>query len=226
MTMGDGWAEVVRDRLAPGRLLPLGTAADGVWLAERAARQVLERAVLAVRGAVPGPLRIGAAEEAPEAVPGPFPVPPGGVPAGPLRITAELAVVASGRPLPETAGEVREALLAAARGLDLAVTEVDLRVAELLEEAPAPGEPAPPPPDRTPPASEDPAGRAVLAVPGVVALADALGAPVHRTADAVRVECAVAVGRPPAEVARAARAAAATAAPEGAAVTVVVTELR
>ncbi|MDX2294761.1 MULTISPECIES: hypothetical protein [Streptomyces] len=223
MTTGDGWTAAVRDRLAPGRLLPLGTAADGTWLAERAAREVLDREVSAVRGAVPGPLRIGAAADAAEA--GPLPVPPGGVPAGPLRIGAELAVVATGRPLPETAEEVRTALLAAAERLGLAVTEVDLRVTELLEEAPA-TEPAPPPPGRTPPAADDPVALAVLGVPGVVAVTDALGAPVHRTAEAVRVECAVAADRPPAEVARAARAAAAAAAPEGAAVTVVVTELR
>ncbi|MFD8014226.1 hypothetical protein [Streptomyces sp. NPDC059762] len=223
MTTGDGWTAAVRDRLAPGRLLPLGTAADGTWLTERAAREVLDRAVAGVRGAVPGPLRIGAAAEAADA--GPFPVPPGGLPAGPLRIGAELAVVATGRPLPETADEVRAVLLAAAEGLGLAVTEVDLRVTDLLEEAPA-TEPAPPPPDRTPPAADDPVAVAVLRVPGVAAVTDALGAPVHRTAEAVRVECAVAGDRPPAEVARAARAAAAAAAPEGAAVTVVVTHLR
>ncbi|WP_031002898.1 hypothetical protein [Streptomyces sp. NRRL F-5727] len=225
MTTGDGWTAAVRDRLAPGRLLPLGTAADGTWLTEHAAREVLDRAASGVRGAVPGALRIGAAAEAAEADPGPFPVPPGGVPAGPLRIGAELAVVATGRPLPETAEEVRAVLLAAARRLGLAVTEVDLRVTDLLEEAPV-TEPAAPPPGRTPPASEDPVALAVLRVPGVVAVTDALGAPVHRTAEAVRVECAVAADRPPAEVAQAARAAAAAAAPEGAAVTVVVTELR
>ncbi|MFF6792505.1 hypothetical protein ACFY9C_25925 [Streptomyces filamentosus] len=225
MTTGDGWTAAVRDRLAPGRLLPLGTAAEGTWLAERAAREVLLRAASAVRGAVPGALRIGAADEVFPAPPeGAFPVPPGGLPPGPLRIDAEFAAVA-GRPLPETAEEVRAALLAAAEGLGLAVTEADLRVTDLLDRAPD-EEPAPPPPGRTSPATDDPVALAVLRVPGVAGVTDALGPPVHRGPDAVRVECAVTAGRPPAEVARAARTAAAAAAPPGAAVTVLVTELR
>ncbi|MEU9858583.1 hypothetical protein [Streptomyces sp. NPDC047974] len=223
MTTGDGWTTAVRERLAPGRLLPLGTAADGAWLAERAAREALGRAVTGVRDAVPGALRIGAAGAAGD--PGPFPVPPGGLPAGPLRIEAEFAAVAGGRSLPETAEEVRVLLLAAARGLGLAVTEVDLRVTDLLEEAPAP-EPAPPAPGRTSPATDDPVALAVLRTPGVAAVTDALGPPVHRTPEAVRVECAVTSDRPVVETARAARGAAAAAAPEGAAVTVVVTEVR
>ncbi|MFF9471053.1 hypothetical protein ACF1E9_00235 [Streptomyces roseolus] len=223
MSTSDGWTTAVRDRLAPGRLLPLGTAADGVWLAERAARRTLGRMVAGVRDAVPGALRIGAAGTAVEA--GPFPVPPGGLPAGPLRIEAEFAAVAGGRSLPETAEEVRALLLAGARELGLAVTEADLRVTDLLEEAPAP-ESTPPAPDRAPPAAEDPVARAVLRVPGVVAVTDALGPPVHRTPEAVRVECAVTADRPVVETARAAREAAAAAAPEGAAVTVVVTEVR
>ncbi|MEU2509923.1 hypothetical protein ABZ621_35230 [Streptomyces sp. NPDC007863] len=223
MTTGDGWTTAVRDRLAPGRLLPLGTAADGAWLAERAAREALGRAVAGVRDAVPGALRIGAAGAAGD--PGPLPVPPGGLPAGPLRIEADLAAVAGGRSLPETAEEVRALLLAAARGLGLAVTEVDLRVTDLLEEAPVP-EPAPPAPGRTSPATDDPVALAVLRAPGVAAVTDALGPPVHRTPEAVRVECAVTADRPVVETARAARAAAAAAAPEGAAVTVVVTEVR
>ncbi|MGY3335560.1 hypothetical protein ACVW0K_001659 [Streptomyces filamentosus] len=222
MTTGDGWTAAVRDRLAPGRLLPLGTAAEGTWLAERAAREVLLRAASAVRGAVPGALRIGAADGGP--ADGAFPVPPGGLPPGPLRIDAEFAAVA-GRPLPETAEEVRAALLAAAEGLGLAVTEADLRVTDLLDRAPD-EEPAPPPPGRTSPATDDPVALAVLRVPGVAGVTDALGPPVHRGPDAVRVECAVTAGRPPAEVARAARTAAAAAAPPGAAVTVLVTELR
>ncbi|GHG18659.1 hypothetical protein ACFFSH_24900 [Streptomyces filamentosus] len=230
MTTGDGWTAAVRDRLAPGRLLPLGTAAEGTWLAERAAREVLLRAASAVRGAVPGALRIGAADGGPAggafAAPpdGSFPVPPGGLPPGPLRIDAEFAAVA-GRPLPETAEEVRAVLLAAAEGLGLAVTEADLRVTDLLDRAPE-EEPAPPAPGRTSPATDDPVALAVLRVPGVAGVTDALGPPVHRGPDAVRVECAVTAGRPPAEVARAARTAAAAAAPSGAAVTVLVTELR
>ncbi|MFG3189464.1 hypothetical protein [Streptomyces omiyaensis] len=214
----------MRDRLAPGRLLPLGTAA-GAWLAERAARTVLVRATAGVPGAVPGRLRIGAAAEA-ELPDPPFPVPPGGLAPGPLRIDAEFsAVAATGRPLPETAQEVRAVLLAAAAELGLAVTEADLRVTDLLEEAPA-AEPAEPPPVHTAPATDDPVAAAVLLVPGVAAVTEALGPPVLRTEGAVRVEFAVAAEHPPAEVARAARAAAAAAVPEGTAVTVLVTEVR
>ncbi|MFH8725832.1 hypothetical protein [Streptomyces termitum] len=224
MTMSDGGITAVRARLAPGRLLPLGTAADGAWLAERAAREVLLRAASAVRGVVPGPLRIGPGAEA--AGPPPEGVPPGGLPPGPLRIAAEFAAV-SGRPLPAAAGELREVLHAAAEGLDLAVAEVDLRVTELLDAAPA-GEPAPaaPEPGRTAPATDDPVALAALRVPGVAGIADALGPPVHRMPGAVRVECAVTAGRRPVEVARAVRAAVAEAVPEGTSVTVLVSELR
>ncbi|MFE3126566.1 hypothetical protein ACFXHD_24440 [Streptomyces hydrogenans] len=116
-------------------------------------------------------------------------------------------------------------LLAAAAELGLAVVEADLRVTDLLEEAPAP-EPAAPPPGRAAPATDDPVAEAVLLVPGVAAVTDVLGPPVHRAGGAVRVEFAVAAEHPPAEVARAAHAAAAAAAPEGAAVTVLVTEVR
>ncbi|MGW4056173.1 hypothetical protein ACWENA_35660 [Streptomyces sp. NPDC004779] len=228
MTMGDGWTAAVRDRLAPGRLLPLGAAA-GAWLAERAAREALVRAAAGVRGAVPGRLRIGAATGPdlpdPPFPDQPFPVPPGGLAPGPLRIEAEFAAVAVGRPLPETAEEVRAVLIAAATELGLAVTEADLRVTHLLEEAPADG-PAPPSPGRGVPATDDPVALAVLLVPGVAAVTGALGPPVLRTRGAVRVEFAVAADHPPAEVARAARAAAAAEAPADVAVTVVVTEVR
>ncbi|MFE5793497.1 hypothetical protein ACFQ8C_13115 [Streptomyces sp. NPDC056503] len=222
MTTSDGWTAAVRERLAPGRLLPLGTAA-GAWLAERAAREVLGRAAAGVRGAVPGSVRIGAAAE-PDLPDPPFPVPPGGLPPGPLRIDAEFAAVAHGRPLPETAEEVRAVLLAAAAELGLTVTEADLRVTDLLEEAPAAE--AAPAAAHTAPATDDPVALAVLLVPGVAAVTDALGPPVLRTQGAVRVEFAVAADHPPAEVARAARAAAAAEAPADAAVTVLITEVR
>ena len=40
----DGWTRVVSRRLSLGRLLPLGGAADGSWIAERAAAAVLIQA--------------------------------------------------------------------------------------------------------------------------------------------------------------------------------------
>ncbi|APE20833.1 MULTISPECIES: hypothetical protein [Streptomyces] len=262
MTTAEGWTAAVRDRLAPGRLLPLGAAAEGAWITERAAREVLGRAASAVRGVVPGRLRIGPAEEPDEVtgaaagtepadgaadVPagGPAgvaedgppdgaaggavelpPVPPGGAVTGPLVITAALGAVA-GRPLPELTGELREALFAVAReALGLPVARVDLRVTELLD-APPPRDSPAPPPRPTSPATDDPVALAVLAVEGVAAVTDALGPPVHRDADRLRVELAVTAGRRALDVARAARTAAATAAATGtASVTVLVSDVR
>ncbi|MFK0230692.1 hypothetical protein ACIQUL_33530 [Streptomyces sp. NPDC090303] len=243
MTTAEGWTAAVRDRLAPGRLLPLGSAGDGAWITERAARGVLAPAAAAVRGAVPGTLRIGpdpaeagddpadAADDPAEAGDGPagagpFPVPAGGLGPGPLRITVDVGAVA-GRPLPELSEELRAALLGAARdGVGLRVTAVDLRVTELLDAEPAETEQAPPPPGRPAPATDDPVALAVLRVAGVAGVTDTWGPPVHRSPGQVRVELAVTAGHRPLDVARAARSAA-TAAAEGAtAVTVLVSELR
>ncbi|KOG17619.1 MULTISPECIES: hypothetical protein [Streptomyces] len=248
MTTAEGWTTAVRDRLAPGRLLPLGAPEDGAWITERAARTVLDRAASAVRGVVPGRLRVGPdpdadSEAAPggdsDAAPGgehaagtattpeELPVPPGGLPPGPLRITADFAVV-TGRPLPEVAEELRSALLGAATdGLGLSVAHVDLRVTELLDAAPPPAGPAAPPPGRTSPATDDPVALAVLRVEGVAGVTDALGHPVHRRPDgSVRIELAVTAGRRPLDVARAARNAVTAAAGGATAVTVLVSELR
>ncbi|MFJ5830528.1 hypothetical protein [Streptomyces sp. NPDC093089] len=231
MTTAEGWTAAVRDRLAPGRLLPLGAAADGAWITERAARTVLDRAVWAVRGVVPGTLRVGPdpdADPGPEApAPDAPPVPPGGLPPGPLRITADFAAVA-GRPLPELAEELRSALLgAAADGLGLSVAGVDLRVTELLDTAPAAAGPAAPPPGRPSPATDDPVALAALRVEGVAGVTDALGPPVRRGPDGgVRIELAVTAGRRPLDVARAVRNAVTAAAGGATAVTVLVSELR
>ncbi|GGT66366.1 hypothetical protein GCM10010272_06200 [Streptomyces lateritius] len=234
-TSGAGLMTAVRERLGLGRLLPLGEPADGAWLAERAARTVLLRAATAVRGVTPGPLRVGLVKAGTEA---PLPVPPGGLPPGPLRIAAEFAAT-SERPLPVLAEEVREALFAAAAAeLGLAVVEVDLRVTGLVEGpreagpaeggAGSPDSPAPaPPPGRTSPAApEDPAALAALAVEGVAALTDALGTPVHRGEGVLRVEVAVSVGHRALDVARAVRTAVTTTAPQATAVTVLVSEIR
>ncbi|MFB7040770.1 hypothetical protein [Streptomyces sp. NPDC056294] len=223
MTTTEGWTAAVRDRLAPGRLLPLGAAEDGAWITERAVRQALDRTATAVRGVVPGRLRVGLDPEG-EQGPDPLPVPPGGLPPGPLRITADFRAV-TGRPLPELTEELRTALLGAADGLGLAVTTADLRVTELLDAAPE-EEPAAPPPGRPSPATDDPVALAVLRVEGVAGVTDALGPPVRRSGDALRVELAVTAGRRPLDVARAARSAATAAAGGATAVTVLVSELR
>ncbi|MFG2645425.1 hypothetical protein ACGFYP_31155 [Streptomyces sp. NPDC048370] len=231
-TSGAGWVGTVRERLGPGRLLPLGAAADGAWLTERAARTVLLRAAGAVRGVVPGALRVGLAKAGADT---PFPVPPGGLPPGTLRITGEFAVESArvkDRPLPALAEEVRGALFASAeRDLGLVVVAVDLRVTGLAEAAPD-SSPATPPVGRTAtpapegPTSEDPAALALLGVPGVAGLTSVLGAPVHRTPGTLRVELAVAGGHRALDVARAARTRAAGTAPGATAVTVLVAEIR
>lgn len=238
MTTAEGWTAAVRDRLAPGRLVPLGSAADGAWITERAARGVLGPVAAAVRGVVPGELRIGPDREREAgreraAQPGTGPEPetgpePGtGSEPGALRVSASFAVVA-GRPLPERVDALRTALLAAAEdGLGLVVAAVDLRVTDLLDAEPEPApEPAAPPPGRTSPATDDPVALTALGVPGVAGVTDALGPPVRRDPDGVRVELAVTAGVRPLDVARAVRTAVTAAHPEETAVTVVVSELR
>ncbi|MET9540742.1 hypothetical protein ABZY16_25025 [Streptomyces sp. NPDC006553] len=215
MTTAEGWTAAVRDRLSPGRLLPLGTTAEGAWITERAVREVLGRAASAVRGVAPGTLRIGPADapEDPES--------------GALVVTASFGAIA-GRPLPELVEELRAALLAAAEGgLGLVVDAVDLRVAELLDAAPPEADAdAAPPPGPTSPATDDPVALAALGVAGVAAVTDTLGPPVRRGPDGVRVELAVTAGARPLDVARAVRTAVTAVAPEDAAITVVVSDLR
>ncbi|MEV5433012.1 nucleopolyhedrovirus P10 family protein [Streptomyces sp. NPDC052701] len=129
----DRWTQAVRQQLALGRLLPLGGPRDGAWIAERAAGTVLRRAAGEVPGVRLDTLRIALAD--PEGTYDPaVPAPPSGLPPGPLRLSAEFAATAS-QPLPTTAALLRTALTAAAaERIGLAVTEVDLRVAALLDE--------------------------------------------------------------------------------------------
>ncbi|MFI6652440.1 hypothetical protein ACIBI8_33155 [Streptomyces sp. NPDC050529] len=198
-----GWTAAVRQRLGPGRLLPLGGPADGAWISERAAAGVLRRAVVG-----PGPvlleLRIAVADAG--AAPAPqVPPPPSALPPGPLRIEATVAATAH-QPLPAAAAALRSALLtAAARRLGLAVDEVDVQVAELLDDEPEQAEP--PPVEVRPAEPEDAAGRAAAGVTGVATLTRVLGASVHTGADHVRVELATDGGHRALDVARAVRAA-------------------
>ncbi|MFH8577877.1 hypothetical protein [Streptomyces zaomyceticus] len=229
MTTAEGWTAAVRDRLAPGRLLPLGTAAEGAWITERTVRDVLGRSAEAVRGVVPGALRIGPAyrDPASDTEAEPETEEAGAAGTGAVLVRASFAAVA-GRPLPELTEELRAALIAAAEdGIGLVVTAVDLHVTALLDTAPAgPAEPAAPPPGPTSPATDDPLALAALGVTGVAGVTDTLGTPVRRSADGVRVEVAVTAGTRPLDVARAVRATVTAAAPEGTAVTVVVSDLR
>ncbi|GHB29210.1 MULTISPECIES: hypothetical protein [Streptomyces] len=196
----EGWTAAVRQRLGLGRLLPLGGAADGAWIAERAAAAVLRDAA-AGSGAVLGPLRIAPAdaEGAPEPV---VPGPPSALPPGPLRIEAGFAATAR-RPLPATADALRSALTVAAERLGLVVDEVNLRVTELLDEEP--GRPGRPPAEVREAVPDGVAGAAAAGVPGVVSLTRVLGGPVHMAAGHVRVELATAGSHRALDVARAVR---------------------
>ncbi|MEW1600574.1 hypothetical protein [Streptomyces sp. NPDC093808] len=133
----DRWTRMVRQQVGLGRFLPLGGPRDGAWIAERAAgtalRRAAERDVPEVR--LNG-VRLGLAD--PDAASDPaVPAPPSALPPGPLRLTAEFAATAAW-PLPETASRLRTALAAAAaERIGLELTEVDLRVTELLDTEPA-----------------------------------------------------------------------------------------
>ncbi|MFI6283860.1 hypothetical protein ACIBCM_03710 [Streptomyces sp. NPDC051018] len=231
-------ADEVRRRLGPGRLLPLGGPGEGAWLTEQAADGVLRHAADGLDGVAPGRLRLALAD--PQSAPSPaVPAPPSALPPGELRIDAEFAATAL-RPLPALASALRDTLFtAAADTLGLVVTEVDLRVTELLDPlagvpgSTAPGEP-PGEPDRAWPVASgtagvrpadpaDPLAVAAAGAAGVAGLTAVLGVPVHRAADHVRVEVAVAHGHRPPEVVRAVREAVSAALGDGRPVSVLVT---
>ncbi|MFI1399662.1 hypothetical protein [Streptomyces sp. NPDC020681] len=214
-------ADAVRRRLGLGRLLPLGGAADGAWLAEQAADAVLRHASAEVPGVELGRLRLGLVD--PETADAPaVPPPPSALFPGPLRVDAEFAAAAL-QPLPALASALREALFTAAVDvLDLAVTEVDLRVTALLDDAPESATATGPPEVRAVPAT-DPAGTAAAVARGVACLTATLGTPVHSAADHVRVEVATAAGHRPLDVALAVREAVSKALADGRPVSVLIT---
>jgi hypothetical protein len=229
------WASAVRHQLGLGRLLPLGDARDGAWISEPAAEAVLRRAAGALPGLRLEALRIGLAE-AEEAAEPVVPAPPGALPPGPLRVTADFAATAF-EPLQATAGLLRTTLAsAAAELLGLAVGEVDLRVTALLDEEPEPAPPVRPPEPRraTEPGAGDEAraAAAALAVPGVSHLTEGLGRAVHFTERQeegslphrhARVELAVEADHRAVDVTREVRAAVARALPDHPTVAVLVT---
>lgn len=190
MTAGS-WEQAVREQVGLGRLLPLGAAADGAWIAERAAAGVLRRAAAEVRGARVTALRVGLAEGAwsraePAAGPTVGPPPVSALPYGELRIAAECDA-ATDRPMTATADTLREVLRRGAEArLGLRVAAVDIHVAGLLEApqnaaeadgtdgtaATRPGHGAPPGPPG-PPAPGGPAGGRPAGAPDVPGLLDA-----------------------------------------------------
>ncbi|WP_432118847.1 nucleopolyhedrovirus P10 family protein [Streptomyces sp. bgisy032] len=235
------WAQAVRHQLGIGRLLPLGDARDGAWVAERAVEAVLRRAALDAPGVRVEALRVVRPEAADTAEPA-VPAPPTALPPGPLKVTAEFAATAS-EPLPATASLLRATLATAAtQRIGLTVTEVDLRVTGLLEQGEDRAEPEQPagrlpePSPASPPRDGDEAqvATAALEVPGVLHLTGMLGHPVHigdLPGEAelphrhVRVELAVGADRPAREVAREVRAAVAGCLPDRPTVAVLVSAI-
>lgn len=233
----DGWTAAVRQRLGLGRLLPLGGAVEGAWIAETAAASVLRGA--SVPGAVLGTLRIGPATAAVDAAaraepggaagagPAVPPAPPSALPPGPLRIEAEFRA-AGDRPLPDAAAALRAALVtAAAARLGLEVAEVDLRVTALLDDD-APDQVTAPPsgsPSAPVAKAEGPAAVAAAAVPGVVSLTRVLGSAVHTAEDHIRIEVATAADHRALDVARSVRTAVSAATADRLPVAVLVTDV-
>ncbi|MFF7266014.1 nucleopolyhedrovirus P10 family protein [Streptomyces sp. NPDC008159] len=244
----DGWTNAVRQQLGLGRVLPLGGPHDGAWITEAAAEAVLRRATASMRGVRLGTLRIALAEPAGAGAPA-VPAPPSALPPGPLRVTADFlaSAVPPTEPFPVTAARLRAGLAeAAAERLGLAVTEIDLRMTDLL----GADEPGGPPPQGAPATAGSPGDRAparpvpqgdgeesrvtaaALGVPGVSRLTGALGGPgraVHiDTGPAlprrhVRVELAVTEGRRAVDVAREVRATVGETLPDHPSVAVLVT---
>ncbi|MET7734496.1 nucleopolyhedrovirus P10 family protein [Streptomyces sp. NPDC005402] len=229
------WARTVRHQLGLGRLLPLGGPRDGAWISEEAARTVLRAVAEDLHGVRLGTVRIALADPEDTHEPA-VPPPPGALPPGPLRLTAEFGATPA-EPLPVTAERLRTALAGVAAGLlGLELAEVDLRVTALLDEdadpSPVPA-PEPPRPAEAEPGDETLAAVAALAVPGVGRLTGLLGRPVHirdrETGDGslprrhVRVELAVDADRRALDVAREVRAAVGAVLPDRPTVAVLVT---
>ncbi|MEV7683362.1 hypothetical protein AB0O64_33185 [Streptomyces sp. NPDC088341] len=231
----DSWTAAVRRRLDLGRLLPLGDASDGTWLAERAAAAELRGAAAAVPGTVLGAVRLSPAD------PGTVekslvPPPPSALPPGQLRIEAEFGerfTDMTDAPLPVVADRLRAVLFACAtKRLGLRIAEIDLRVTALLDPAAEPPARAAGPVEPAGPTgpfelrAATPEGEPALtaaSVPGVACLTRTLGNAVTGPPGHVRIELATAAGHHPLEVARAVRKRVAARVPGGPSVGVLIT---
>ncbi|MFF7675825.1 hypothetical protein [Actinacidiphila glaucinigra] len=225
----DRLARAVRRQLGLGRVLPLGGPGDTVWVTERAAAGVLRAAAGAVPGIRLGALRIGTADgpggadgpDGPDGSDGsggsdgepgdaggepgdaggllPESAPSGALPRRPLRVEAGFEATPE-RPLPDSAGRLRDALWrAATEDMGLETEAVDLTVTGLLEEGARvalPNEPVDPPEGGR---TTTTAGRAAAAVPGVAGLTSRLGGQRHPS----QVQIAVAAGHRALDVGRA-----------------------
>lgn len=233
----------MREQVGLGRIVPLGGARDGAWIAERAVGVVLRRAVSReVPGVRVDGVRVGLVDAEGVGERPVVPAPLGALGVGALRLDVEFAAT-GGRPLPEISAVLRGVLgEAAAEGVGLRVVEVDLRVTELLDAEPVPERGAEPEAREAagePVGSGDSevgrVGAAVLGVSGVSRLTGVWGRAVHMTEEAreggaaalprrhVRVDLAVGAGARPLDVAREVRGVVASVATGGPTVAVLVT---
>ncbi|MFI1681866.1 Asp23/Gls24 family envelope stress response protein [Streptomyces sp. NPDC020607] len=121
--------DVVRLELRPGRTLPLGEAAEDLWIVEAAAARTVRAAAESLPGVRAGSCRIEALSQEAGAAP------EGRWPRGPVHIRAEVAVALT-RNLQEVAERVRRAILEAVDAeLGMRVAAVDVTVADILDEA-------------------------------------------------------------------------------------------
>jgi hypothetical protein len=129
----DGLTRTVREQIALGRLLPLGSPQDGAWITESAAVRVMRRAAAAVPGVRLGAVSLVAVDRGGTAPALPQAAPVGAPARAPIRIEAAFEA-APDEPLPQVADRLRLALWAAAEdGLGISVAEVDLHVTGLLD---------------------------------------------------------------------------------------------
>lgn len=121
--------DVVRLELRPGRTLPLGEAAEDLWIVEAAAARTVRAAADSLPGVRAGSCRIEALSQEEGGAPA------GRWPRGPVHIRTEVAVALTWN-LPEVAERVRRAILeAVATELGMRVAAVDVTVADILDEA-------------------------------------------------------------------------------------------
>ncbi|WP_338692655.1 Asp23/Gls24 family envelope stress response protein [Streptomyces sp. Q6] len=110
--------DLVRLELRPGRPLPLGEPAEGLWIMEAVAARSIRAAAETVPGVRAGSCRLPASD-------------------GDGTVRAHLEIHAPARvPLPDVAALVRERVREAAdRELGLALTVVDIRVTDIVPAA-------------------------------------------------------------------------------------------
>ncbi|MFJ2769140.1 hypothetical protein [Streptomyces sp. NPDC087300] len=127
--------DVVRLELRPGRTLPLGDEDEDAWIVEAAAARTIRAAVETLPGVRAGSCRIDIAPL--DAAPGRPAAPPGRLPRGPVRVRVEIQVALSWH-LQDVADRARQRVSAAADGeLGLRVAEIDVRIADIIDDGAA-----------------------------------------------------------------------------------------